>query len=183
MPLSEFEIETFYEPVPISRRRFTPEEQAAIDAGEISEEEALKKCERSFNVRGLSLMDIDHLLKHHLGDLTKAVELYHERQTNGRMGKATLADFAMILGRDLPLLMVEIISIAADEENQRDKIAKLPAVIQLNALLIIAKLTTEEAGGLKNLVAFGGPLLRGVLGAGAGEPGTLTKKLLDSIGA
>jgi len=179
MALSDYEVQ--FDEVPLPKRRLTLEEQKRLDAGEMSQEDAAALCRCSFKVRGLALVDITYLVEHHLGDLVKAVDLYHERQ-QGRMARSTLADFAMILARDLPILTSEIISVAAEETGQQDKIAKLPALVQINALLIISKLTTEEAGGLKNLLAFVGPILQGAATVGVGEPGALVMKLLASIG-
>lgn len=137
-----------------------------------------------FEVRGLGLPDIEHLVSYHLGDLVKAVDLYIQKK-NGRMAASSLQEFALIIARDVPALVTEIIYIATDEEGAEilAKVKRLPVLVQINALLQISKLTSEEAGGLKNLIAFAAPLLDGVLAGAESEPGTLKRKLLTSIGA
>lgn len=134
----------------------------------------------SFVVRGLGLPAVTHLVQHHLADVLKALELY-TRQKRGVATRAMMSEFAMLLCKDVPALATEIISVACEEEGVEDKIRQLPVVPQINALLMIVKLTTEEAGGLKNLVAFVAPMLRGVVNSEEAVPGTLKHKLLTSI--
>lgn len=177
MPLSTYAIP--YEDVPLPKQRMSPEVRAKLDAGEIDEQEAEATRVSSFAVRGLALPDITYLVTHHLGDLVKAVDLYQERKGMARWNKTSLTTFATIIARDFPLLTAEIVSVCADEEGQLDKIMKLPFLVQINAMLIVCKLTMEEAGGLKNLSAFAAPLLAGL--DGEADPGTLKRKLLDFI--
>src|SRR5688572_14644047 len=108
MPLSDYEI--VYEEVPLPRNG-------------------------KFGVRGLALTDLTYLVTNHLGDLTKAAELWLARKQMDRWNKTMLMEFATILARDFPMLTVEIISCCADETDQAAKVAKLPFLTQLNALL------------------------------------------------
>lgn len=138
---------------------------------------------QEFTVRGLTLFDITHLVQNHIGDLLKAVEIYaREKKPNGT---EHIKQVALIVARDLPHLVAEIISMASEEENQaaaRDSAARLPSVVQINAMLTVVKLSGEEAGGLGNLFESVAPLLDGLLGRQQqGQPGTLKRRLQDSI--
>lgn len=107
-----------------------------------------------FEVRGLGLDDLTLLIHLHLGPITKAVKLYQE-QKEDVLATGNLSEFIMTLARDFPALVAEVISAAADslDDETREKARKLPLPTQLAAMSEITKLTMEEVGGLKNLLA------------------------------
>lgn len=179
MPLSDYESPT--ERIPLPKRKLTEAMIAAIASGDSSEEEVDLQRENYFTVRGLTLQDITYLVQNHLGDLVKTFEIYSE-QKRGNAENA-IVQMAMIVARDMPTLAVEIISVASDESADGAKVgaSKLPALIQINALLTIVKLSSEEAGGLKNLTALVGPAVANVVNPGTMVPGALKQKLLAFI--
>lgn len=105
-------------------------------------------------VRGLSADDLTFLISIHHGPITRALALYQEqRPTIVRTGRLT--EFIMVLARDFPDLVAEVISAATDslDDTTRAVAKKLPFTVQLGALNEIVKLTMEEVGSLKNLLA------------------------------
>lgn len=105
-----------------------------------------------FTVRGLDVTDLTFLAQNYLTDILKAVEAYGA-QAGGRVERKGLTEFVLMAAKDFPSLAAEIISRCADEPGQTEKAAKLPFMIQLKALRAVMLLSTEEAGGLKNLIA------------------------------
>lgn len=105
-------------------------------------------------VRGLSADDLTFLISLHHGPIVRAIKQYQETREhilqNGR-----LADYLMILIRDFPDLVAEVISAATDslDDTTRAIAKKLPIGVQITALNEITKLSMEEVGGLKNLLA------------------------------
>lgn len=111
--------------------------------------------ENSFKVRGLTLPDLTNLVQYHLGDLTKVVELL-QQQKKDVFSKAAIGESILIVAKDMPGLCMEIISVCCDEDSTPElvkTITSLPFPVQMQALLSIVKLTVEESGGLKNLMA------------------------------
>lgn len=106
----------------------------------------------AFQVRGLNLEDVTFLAQNYLGDILKAVAEYGKSKQHV-IERKNLGDFLLVLSKDFPTLTAEIISRGADEEGQVNKARSLPFMLQLTALKEILRLTTEEAGGLKNLLA------------------------------
>lgn len=102
------------------------------------------------SVRGFNLDDFLALLPNHLEGLSKMAALYAQHKTSVFSGRA-FQDFMLAAARDFPGLVMEVISIAADEPEAVSK--KLSTGLQISVLTAIAKLTIEEAGGLGNLFA------------------------------
>lgn len=109
---------------------------------------------KQFMVRGLSSDDLAIMVSQHLPEIVKAVELYQERQKNV-MDTGSLTGFLMTFAKDFPAVLAEVISAATDStsEKAREVARKMPLPIQLAALNEITRLTMEESGGLKNLLA------------------------------
>ncbi len=109
---------------------------------------------KQFMVRGLCADDLALMVSLHLHEIVKALELYREQKGN-IMASGSLAEFVMTFVRDFPAVATEVISAAADAhtDKAREVIGKLPITVQLAALNEITKLTMEDAGGLKNLLA------------------------------
>lgn len=109
---------------------------------------------KQFMVRGLSSDDLSLMVSQHLPEIVKAVELYQERRQSV-MDTGSLTGFLMTFAKDFPAVLAEVISAATDStsEKAREVARKMPLPIQLAALNEITRLTMEESGGLKNLLA------------------------------
>ena len=94
----------------------------------------------SFSVRGLSFEDVTALINRHQIALEALIGMY---------GKATDADLLQFLIRESPTLAAQIIALASDEPDQEKAVRRLPLPTQIDALTMVAKLTFEEAGGVK----------------------------------
>lgn len=107
-----------------------------------------------FEVRGLCADDLTFLISQHIGPITKAVQLYQESRAD-ILATGNMQGFIMTLTRDFPHLVSEVISAATDslDDETRKIAARLPISVQLAAMSEIAKLSIEEVGGLKNLLA------------------------------
>lgn len=117
-----------------------------------------------FEVRGLCLDDMTFLVQRHLGPITRALKLWQEsREDVIRTGN--VMQFAMTIAKDFPELAAEVISAAADELDDLAvrKAGKLPIAAQVAALAAISRLSAEDAGGLKNLLAEMRGRLEGVV--------------------
>lgn len=111
-----------------------------------------------FEVRGLGLDDFSVLLNSNLDGITRAAESYANfRKRSGEV--ASLQAFTLIVIREFPALMMEVISIAADEPDAAA--TRLPLGTQVAALTEISRLTLVDAGGLGNLLTMLGSVLQG----------------------
>jgi hypothetical protein len=108
----------------------------------------------SFEVRGLCVDDLTFLVTAHHGPITRALKLYQESRSDILASK-NISGFVLTLAKDFPDLVAEVISAATDslDDQTREIARKLPIVTQITALNEILKLSMEEAGGLKNLMA------------------------------
>lgn len=111
----------------------------------------------SIHVRGLGLEDFSVLITDHLALITEAAERWAAMRKDV-YAKANLQGFILVLARDFPGLVSEVISLAADEPELRD--FKMPIGPQMAAMTEIARLTLVDAGGLGNLFAVLGSALR-----------------------
>lgn len=107
-----------------------------------------------FEVRGLTLDDLTFLIGQHLGPITRALKLYQESREDV-LKTGNLSGFIMSLARDFPDLVAEVISAATDslDDATRNIARQLPISVQLLAINEITRLSIEDAGGLKNLLA------------------------------
>lgn len=107
-----------------------------------------------FEVRGLCADDLTFLIGQHVGPITKAIKLYQESRVDV-LKTGNLQGFVMTLARDFPFLVAEVISAASDalDDETRNVAKVLPVGVQLAALNEIVRLSIEETGGLKNLLA------------------------------
>lgn len=106
----------------------------------------------SFDVRGLSFIDISALMRTHMDDLESMFNLYEAEANNATFGNVAMARYATRLISDAPGLVSHVIALAADEPGMVNKVERLPIVAQLDALQKIGKLTFEEVGGVKKLI-------------------------------
>lgn len=120
--------------------------------------EILLPDKTSFSVRGLGLDDFTVLITNNLSAITQAAEAYEVYQRSSAK-IASMQGFFMILLKNYPGLMSEVISIAADEPDAKN--VKLPIGVQTAALTEIGRLTLADAGGLGNLLAMLPMLLKG----------------------
>lgn len=142
-----------------------------------------KGQDHSFDVRGLNLTDISYLVGEHISDIEAAVNLFQQgRQTIMAGG---LDAFLMMLCRDAPGLVAEVISVSANERELAANYAKLPFSVSVIALAEILRMTVEEQGSLKNLSAALVAVLKDVLPASLRErlgPHLQGMQSNDSIG-
>lgn len=115
----------------------------------------------AIHVRGLGLEDFSVLITDHLALITEAAERWAAMKKDV-YAKANLQGFILVLARDFPQLVSEVISIAADEPELKG--FRLPIGPQMAAITEIARLTLVDAGGLGNLLAVLGSALKGAGG-------------------
>lgn len=106
----------------------------------------------SFEVRGLSIMDISSLLRVHMNDLEALFTMYEQEAAGMSFGNVALARYATRLISDAPGLVAHIIALACDEPEQVNNASRLPMIAQIEALKKIGTLTFEEVGGVKKLI-------------------------------
>jgi hypothetical protein len=129
----------------------------------------------AIHVRGLGLEDFSVLITDHLAMVTEAAERYNAMKAD-IYAKQNLQGFILVLARDFPGLVMEVISLAADEPELKG--FRLPIGPQLAAITEIARLTLVDAGGLGNLLAVLGSALRGAGGDSLEE--SLTQAMSQS---
>lgn len=105
----------------------------------------------SFEVRGLSFIDMSSLLRTHMDDLESLFTMYENEANNISFGNAAMARYMTRLIADAPGLVAHIIALAADEPEMVNNARRLPLLVQVDALKKIGTLTFEEAGGAKKL--------------------------------
>lgn len=126
---------------------------ALADYVPISESVVLKGS--SFDVRGLSLVDVSDLVRKHLTDAEKIAALFQSAESNV-FTKEDEDAIIINLVKDAPLLAASIILRASGEEGNEhaaNAVMMLPFPKQLEAISKIAKVTFEEAGGAKKAIA------------------------------
>lgn len=119
-----------------------------------------KKIE--FTVRGLTLVDMTYLIGTHQADMESAWALFQDLRSKAQ-AQATFDSIIISLCQDTPILVAEVISVAADQRELAEKYARLPFSVTALALSDIIRMSTEEAGGLKNLVGTLVALIKGVM--------------------
>lgn len=104
------------------------------------------------SVRGLCLDDISILVRAHLITLNKIVEQAKEGAQGGVFGINDL--FMLEMMSKAPDVVWDIIALAADEPEYGDNARKMPASLQVKILTEVMRLTMEDIGGPKALVAL-----------------------------
>lgn len=133
----------------------------------------------SFTVRGMNSEDLTFLVTHYLEDMKATVAKYGER-AGGRIQKNRVADLVMDLVKDFPMMVVEIISRAAEADSAEDveKFRRLSFVKQVEAVKAVALLTVEDGEvELKKV----GAVLVSLLEANGLQLGPLAKSLQTII--
>lgn len=99
---------------------------------------------RSFNVTGLSLNHVSVLVREHFPDLDAIFDLFENSQNLTRAG---LEPLVLSVVSQAPGFAANVIALAAGEGTAEDA-ERLPAPIQVRALLDVAELTFAEVGGV-----------------------------------
>lgn len=102
-----------------------------------------------FMVRGLSLDDVSVLVRSHLDALNLLATMAEE--TNTHFGSVAFFTQAVTTA---PNVVFDAIALAADEPSYASDARKLPVGLQIKALQEISRLTLEDIGGPKALVAL-----------------------------
>lgn len=106
--------------------------------------------EQSLSIRALGFDDIQHLLINRGGLVDKALQLFDASGFKQDASDAEVRTFGASLLATLPELVAEIIAVAADEPELADKARRLPAPVQLEALMGAYELTFAEPDSVKN---------------------------------
>lgn len=96
-------------------------------------------------VRGLSLSDVSVLVREHLPDLDAVFDLFQGIET---MTPEQFRPLALSIASQAPGFAANVIALAAGEGSASDA-ERLPAPVQVQALLDIGELTFSEVGGVK----------------------------------
>lgn len=100
-----------------------------------------------FHVRALGLTDVASVIESHLHDLDA---LFMRISTGGDVFAPGVGDNIMLmLVKDAPEIAAHIISLAADEPEAIEQARRLPAPVQLEALVKTFNLTFTDYGGPK----------------------------------
>jgi len=108
------------------------------------------------DVRGLSFVDLSLLINSHRADIEKVWAMYNEfqRKDGGDLvGDALVMRYGFELFNEAPGILANIIALGADEKDRITQISRLPATIQIDALVAIFRLTIEDFGGVKKMMA------------------------------
>ncbi len=104
-------------------------------------------------VRGLCLEDVSLLVRYHLNDLQRLVELM--RGADGDLfARLNMDGFLLKLISDAPVLTGNVIAVASDEPSNGEQARRLPLPVQIRILQEIVRLTFEDVGGPKAFVAL-----------------------------
>lgn len=114
----------------------------------------IKLKKGAFEVKALSLSDLASLIKTHIADLDSVFDIFAGQGKEGELTPDIAKNVATTLATDLPDLAAALIGHASVEEGEDlgKAIAgakRLPAPLQMEALVTIGRLTFEEAGGVK----------------------------------
>lgn len=103
-----------------------------------------------FSVRALGLTDIASLIEVHLHDLD---QLFSRIAVGGDVFAPDVGDSIIYtLVEDAPIIVAQIIALAADEPAAIEAAGKLPAPVQLDTLIKVFNLTFTDYGGPKKFI-------------------------------
>jgi hypothetical protein len=116
----------------------------------------VKVGDSSFQVKGLSSSDIGAVLENNLDELTLIFDMF-------KGGEPSEGEIALAIAK-LPRMATALIAMGCAEEDTDLNVlaknaARLPAAVQIDALLQIGKLTFQDAGGLGKFIESIGHLL------------------------
>jgi hypothetical protein len=104
-----------------------------------------------FEVRGVSLADLTRLFRRHTEVITKLFNDFMGKKGEGKFSSEMLVEFIQEAAMDFPVLIAEIIALAADENNDEgvDMASNLRATVQIEALLKVMELSITTEAELK----------------------------------
>lgn len=102
-------------------------------------------------VRGLSPSDVATLVAKYKPEATQLYDRFTGRDAN-TFGGDDVAAVMMDMLSLFPTLFAHLIAIAADAEDQRELIEKLPFDAQLKSVEKIAEVTFRASGGFENFM-------------------------------
>lgn len=117
----------------------------------------------SFTVKGLSLMDITTLIRHHLPDIEALFDIgISTLEGRTDLTQEDLTRIAIAVAEQAPGFVSNLIGLAAGETSEKAiaAAASLPFPTQIKALVEIADITFAEVGGVKNAVESVAGLLK-----------------------
>lgn len=127
----------------------------------LTAEVALNSKGGSLSVRGLALDDVAVLMRSHLVDLDKLINIY-QGQSQDAEAVAVFTKYAVTLAKEAPGLMASIIALGCDDGDNVPAYRKLSLPITVRAVEQIVRLTFEEAGGPKKFVESLMEIFRGM---------------------
>lgn len=113
-------------------------------AGYQPETRTVKTGKTSFEVRGISLNDVAVLIREHFPDLDAVSELFTDF---GSVSTADMQPLVVAVVSQMPGLAANVIALSAGEGDASDA-ERLPASVQMQALLDIGELTFTDVGGV-----------------------------------
>lgn len=111
-----------------------------------------KDGDRAIRLRGLNTEDITYLVSKNRTNVEAGVLLFKRAET-ALVSQNKLDDLVLLLLREAPELVAEVISVASDQPHLVETARTLPFSVQASALHKVFVLTMVEADGLKNLLA------------------------------
>jgi len=106
--------------------------------------------EKSLTVRGLSSEDLTVAIRQHKESLTKMFAF-----VEGTITEASLPVLGAELLEQFPEVIALLITLAADlDRSEVVNVRRLPAPVQLKAMMVIYQLTVEDTGGLQDFLAL-----------------------------
>lgn len=112
--------------------------------------------DNDFEVRALTFPDLTAMVTQNMPAFVAVLSKYQEARGDV-FARRNIMELATMVARDFPTLATEIISACVVNEpvteETRTKIGNMPAPVQMMAIIEIARITAEEAGGLGNLIA------------------------------
>lgn len=116
-----------------------------------------KKSGKSFEVHGLSLTHVAVLIREHFPDLDAVFAMFNHFD---EVTPDQFQPLVLSIVSQAPGFAANVIAIAAGEGDAKDAM-KLPAPLQVKALMDIAELTFMEVGGVKKGWEMVADLLKG----------------------
>lgn len=126
--------------------------------------------EASFEVRGLSLVDLSILIRSHLPDLDALFSLFDQARVQPT---EDITAVALSIVSQAPGFAANLIALAADMPEAAPQAMQIPAPKQIEIIIAIINLTFAEVGGIKK----GMGLIAGLL-----PEMTEAKKVLTATG-
>lgn len=116
-----------------------------------------------FEVRAITLPDVAIIVDSHRFVIDRIVTQLRARGELNLENPETLVDTLMEVIRESPILVANIISTCADEQDQMGAAMRLPLPVVVEALQTIGSLTFKDLAAVKKFVADVMKLIRGIL--------------------